>query len=605
MKINKKIIKYPFSIRMAKSIGVKHKLQILLFIQIIILVVWYGSNLVLQLHTNSVRETADEMLTVNQIYKDTQEKIEEAQQISAFPVLRGSKDVAKELYRYLAENAVEQKFKSVMVNEFEEEAAEIFDLNKHISRVGMINLAGEGLILDRNTLGGAASAIKVDTDQPWVQDAIQLKGAASEAMLLDNRQIDYKNSDQYIYCVRAIVYAEQYRITGLSIVAINRKDLAKIFVSQIDENNQKLALLNSKGDVLYGKMDQTAAMSLKESQEVQKFKTSIGGRRYRVVYVCPQNGGIRVVLMTPVRTLFQYWSANTWTFYFLVMMMIIIVIKVSSDIMQSINNPLQELMRSADEYAKGNFDYKTEKISQGEFTALAKEMNHMAGSISEYIEEIYIRDIEKKENELRLLRSQVNPHFLYNALETARMKAYCNEDLEVEEILIKLSSILRYVLVKSTESVTFDQELGSIRAYLDICNVSSANPIRLETGFEPLCRRAVMPRLTLQPLVENSLKHGHLKDQAGGCITILGYVEEDGCHIKMIDNGQGTSLEMLEKLKRCLRDKKEPEETSQSSVIGLYNVHRRIQLMLGDDYGIELDSQPGRGFSVHIHVPVQ
>lgn len=587
-----------------KSMGVKHKLQILLLIQVLILIVWYGSNLLFQLHVFSVQEAMRETLIVNQIHKNTLDKIEEAQQVSAYPVLRGSKETAKELYRYLAANSADKKIGSVMVKEFEKEAAEIFNLNKQVSRVVIVTLAGEGLVLDRNTLGGTATGIQIDTGQPWVQETLKLKGAAADAILLDDNQINYRDSNRYIYCARAIVYAEQYRITGFSIIAIDRNRLASLFLSQLEENNQKIALINSNCELLYGELDSEIAGRLVLSNEEQTFKISMDGEQYRVVYYYPKEGGIGVVLMTPIKTFFRYLTVSTWTFYFLLMLMIAIVIWISSNIMQSINRPLQKLLKCVDEYSRGNLAYKADETEQGEFTVLAKEMNHMASSILNYIDEIYIRDIEKKENELKILRSQVNPHFLYNTLETARMKAYCNEDFEVEEMLMKLSLILRYVLVKSAETVTLEQELDNIKAYLDICNMSARFPIRLETCFEPICKKAIMPRLTLQPLVENSIKHGCLKEGMDGCITILGYMDQDGCHLKISDNGKGVGKEKIEKLNCMISSKKEPKETGSSSVIGLYNVHRRIQLMLGEQYGIELDSQPEQGFSIHMLVPL-
>ena len=184
------------------------------------------------------------------------------------------------------------------------------------------------------------------------------------------------------------------------------------------------------------------------------------------------------------------------------------------------------------------------------------------------------------------------------------MQAYCNEDFEVEEMLIKLSSILRYVLVKSTEPVTLEQELACIQTYLEICNVSSRYPVRLEVGYEPACKKALMPRMTLQPLVENSIKHGGLREMEGGCVSILGYVEEDGCHIKITDNGRGCSQETLRELRTAMENKKEPEGSGHSSELGLYNVHRRLQLMFGEEYGIEMDARATQGFLIHLHVPM-
>ncbi len=588
----------------AKALGVKRSLHILLLIQVLILAAWYSSNLIFQLHRASAQDAMTDAFTVERIQKEMMERLQELQQISAFPVLRGSKDIAKDLYRSLAANSEQKRLNNTIVGEFEEEAAEIFNLNQNIARVAVVNLSGDGVILDRNTKGGTATRFRLDMDQPWVQEAIQLRGVASQALLLDDQEIGYKNSDRYIYCARAIVYAEQYRMTGLTIVAVEKSKLADLFLPQIDENSQKLILMVGGNRVLYGEADDQMITEVKVSDEVRTFQRTENGDQCRIVYSWPQEKDGCVILITPLKTLFQYWTANTGTFYFLIMLMIAIVIAFSYSIMQSINRPLQELMHSVDEYAKGNFSYKAPEGEQGEFTTLAKAMNHMSSSISRYIEEIYIRDLEMKENELRLLRSQVNPHFLYNALEAARMRAYCNEDTEVEEILMKLSSLMRYVLAKSTEPVTFRQELESIRAYLDICNVSAADPIRLEICVEPACQDAVMPRLTLQPLIENSIRHGFSKNHSGGCITILGYEEEDGCHLKIVDNGQGCSEDSLERLRHAFQCKKEPDETSRSSVIGLYNVHRRIQLLLGESYGIEIHSRTGCGFSVHIHIPM-
>lgn len=216
--------------------------------------------------------------------------------------------------------------------------------------------------------------------------------------------------------------------------------------------------------------------------------------------------------------------------------------------------------------------------------------------------------IDQQEMEFKMLASQINPHFLYNTLETIRMKAFTAGDREVATAVKLLGKSMRYVLENMGTSITsLEKELDHIEVYMMIQRLRFGDRIlyekQVEEGLEPSEYR-ILP-LLLQPVVENAILHGMEEKEEGGLIRVSVYGREarEGrqLYIDVEDNGCGMTEETLEKLRRDI----EIRDMSRSKSIGLYNINQRIRQHYGNGYRIHIDSGPQAGTLVRLILPAE
>lgn len=214
------------------------------------------------------------------------------------------------------------------------------------------------------------------------------------------------------------------------------------------------------------------------------------------------------------------------------------------------------------------------------------------------------QELENKQQqiEFKMLTSQINPHFLYNTLETIRMKAFNEDNFEVAEAAKLLGRFLHYSLENiGTTSTTLDKELYYIQLYLKIQKLRFKDrvnyTIHVEPGLDPE-KCYILPFL-LQPIVENAMLHGLEKSGNHGLIEIKIYTENDCLCFSVQDNGKGMDEETLETLRQTIRTK----DTAKTKSIGLYNINQRVMLCYGSSYGLQIESQLGSGTCVSLHIP--
>jgi two-component system sensor histidine kinase YesM len=197
-----------------------------------------------------------------------------------------------------------------------------------------------------------------------------------------------------------------------------------------------------------------------------------------------------------------------------------------------------------------------------------------------------------------MLASQINPHFLYNTLETIRMKARCNGEIEIEELVKMLAKIMRRNIQVGDKLVTLKSELELVEYYLKIQQYRFGERINYEIDIR--CNieyQKIMP-LIIQPVVENAFVHGLETKEGEGKIRII-VEKKDHLVIQVIDDGIGMSQEKLEEIKENLNDFRKLNRSN----IGLNNVNQRINLLYGAGYGLEVDSEENKGTKVTIVLP--
>ncbi len=280
---------------------------------------------------------------------------------------------------------------------------------------------------------------------------------------------------------------------------------------------------------------------------------------------------------------------------FIVGVLLLIVIHIS----RSITVPVERLGYVAQEISRGNLQARAESTSVNEISALGERINDMAESLEKMMQKI--RDDEKKMRhaELRLLQEQINPHFLYNTMDTIIWLIEGRKLDEAEDMLVSLSNFFRLVLSHGHEYISIQEEEQHIRSYLEIQKFRYHDILEYDISMDPALYEYRILKMTLQPLVENALYHGIKNKRDRGMIRITGVLRDNDILFTVSDDGIGMDRETLEKLRVAIT--KPCKDTD--SGFGMANVNERIRMNFGPEYGLTLDSGPGRGTMVTVRIP--
>ena len=254
---------------------------------------------------------------------------------------------------------------------------------------------------------------------------------------------------------------------------------------------------------------------------------------------------------------------------------------------------IEELTENMNQVNNGSREVTVFSDSEDEVGLLVRSFRNMMEEINRLIHEVYENKIALKEFELKALTAQINPHFLYNTLSIINWMAIKAGQRQISKVTLALSTFYRTALSKGADMVTVENCIQNIKAYLEIQLVMHDNNFLVEWQVEPEIKNEIVPKLALQPVVENALEHGlDVKEGEDKCLKL--YFVEDGEDILMAveDNGHGMEQEEAESL-----------VTYQTSGYGLKNVNDRICLLYGEEYKIRIYSKPGQGTRVEIRIP--
>ncbi len=267
---------------------------------------------------------------------------------------------------------------------------------------------------------------------------------------------------------------------------------------------------------------------------------------------------------------------------------------------------LIELMKRVE---KGDFTVDVDIRGHGEIGRLSNHIRNMLSKINSLIADSVNKEAATKESELKALKTQIDSHFLYNTLENIKMMAEIDGNYEISDTITSLGEMMRYNLKWKKDFVSLQDEVNHIKNYIDIMNVRLDNKLRFNVDIPSRYLSQEVLKMTFQPIVENSVKHGlldvlHEKD---GIISIKVFSNTKDIMIEITDNGVGMDKSTLCQLTANLIEGTEVEETSSQmksgSGIGLYNVHERIQLHYGNEYGLKIDSEEGEYTKVVVTLP--
>ncbi len=276
-----------------------------------------------------------------------------------------------------------------------------------------------------------------------------------------------------------------------------------------------------------------------------------------------------------------------------------VIIYVSYHIPLSITRPIRKLSEVTDQVAKGNLDVRSEVKGGVEVSMLSDSLNTMIDKINELLDQVTKEQVRLRKAEFEVLQSQINPHFLYNTLDAITWLAESGEQKKVVSMVGSLSEFFRTALNGGRDIITIEEELQHVRSYLEIEQVRYQDILRYEISVPEELNKYLIPKITIQPLVENALYHGIKNKRGPGMILIKAKKEKDFFNIQIEDNGIGIEEERLEQVRAGIRDK----VLTGKDIYGLYNVNERIRLNFGEQYGIFIESVHGEKTVVSVILP--
>lgn len=264
-------------------------------------------------------------------------------------------------------------------------------------------------------------------------------------------------------------------------------------------------------------------------------------------------------------------------------------------------NRLVQKMRRLD---LGEFNVTADVKSHDEIGYLEQSFNSMITRLDKHIQTAYVYRLESKAAELKALQAQINPHFLFNTLESIRFNALEHQDPDTAKMIHLLGNLFRRSIQSSDLFAELRQEIDYAGSFMELQKLRYADAFEFETDVPPKLLGLGVPRFILQPLVENAIKHGQKGVSSGGIISVTAREEPEGTlRITVADNGRGMDEETV---RQVLERLDQPETEGEDHYrIGLSNVHQRIRILFGEPYGLTIESRPGSGTAVSILMPAR
>ncbi|MEK8129844.1 cache domain-containing protein [Paenibacillus filicis] len=419
---------------------------------------------------------------------------------------------------------------------------------------------------------------------------------------------------------------------GVVAIEIKLAELAKIWDRVSLGKNGYFFIIDDDGDYIYHpslrdskeagpqKGDELAQLVLSSGNEAM-LHTYKGEERMFVSRKSNYSNWNLVVSM-PVNELRRPASTIRTTTIIIGLVTLAVALGLASRFGRSIVAPIRELKESMRETEKGNWQHIDEIGRTDEIGGLIHSYNLMVTRLSEMIERVYEVELQQQKNELELGRSelerqraefqslqlQINPHFLYNTLETINCYAIVKDSDEITEMVEAMAFMLRYSVQTNLEEITVANELNHVRNYMIILQHRIGREFELDVAVPPGLLLEKMVRLTLQPLIENIFQHAFPDGlEERHFIRIDARKQDRLFQVTVEDNGTGISPERLAELRRKLEENRlaapEDREGRRGGGIGLMNVHRRIQMVFGEAYGLSVDSEWGKWTKIVMTMP--
>lgn len=477
-------------------------------------------------------------------------------------------------------------------------------------------------MLDTNKeIAGALIATKLDTyvstgmsrvskdpftDEHWYQEALLHQGESRliSSGLGRNITTNTEYSADEVFCmVRAIKSGETGEVLGVLLLDI-RHDMIKNSIDSVKIGRAGFVfIMDEKDNVVYAPTEpiiyRVNPKWLKGGQQ-DSFSVSIHNGVYQIAYKSSDFTGWRTIGIFPFQETMSSVASVSITLAIVIVLTTILIIIVSYFLTSAITDQILELRLLMNRAESGDLSVRFYPRYGDEVGELGEQFNQMLKRIQSLIDMVYREQKSKRNAELKSLQEQIKPHFLYNTLDTIGWMAREYNAMDIVHLLDALTNMFRVGLSQGKDFITVKEEIKHVSNYLYIQKVRYKDKMNYEIEVEASMEEFIVPKLILQPLVENAIYHGIKMKKGGGSIRITGRMKKECQIFSVTDNGSGMKPERLAELKTGLED---GVRNSNKNSFGLYYIAERIQLSYGKEYGLSLESEEGLYTRVTIRLP--
>lgn len=408
-----------------------------------------------------------------------------------------------------------------------------------------------------------------------------------------------------------VSYIYPFRGTGadsrdaIAVINISYEYIQEKFIDYAIEANEKAFICNSQGEIILNYPNTTSFEPIvKQYPQILKgddrllnekvfgvdtilVSKSLNNIQWKIIRVIPEYS---ITVQTKKMASYLQW-----------VMMICGLISFLAAILlaQTITKPIHKLSQACKHVEKGNLTYHLSVRGRDEFSQLEHTFNLMIDRINTLLTKELEDQKQKADLQFQVLEAQINPHFLYNSLDSIKWLVSMQNMNNIADMITALINLLKYNLSSHDTATTLKDEVDSVRNYITIEKFRYLDTFEFNTHLDENTLNCKVIRFILQPLVENSILHG-FQDMEQDCkIEIASFRTEDALHIKVIDNGSGMNREEVQQINEGQKG------DHYFKNIGVSNIQKRIKLYCGEDYGLVYQSKPGEGTVAEITLPIR
>lgn len=444
-------------------------------------------------------------------------------------------------------------------------------------------------------------------DEDWFNDFLRSEDITRD--LPTRLDLQTKGDSNWaIYNLRKIFDMENGKLLGMMVVSVDIDFISRLNKRMQSGNRSAFTVVDDSGSIIFNNnydligQPFNSLFPLREevlAADLDRQIVRVSGQDYILIQSPFEVHNWKTYMYMPVEELAvesDIFKRNLWT----IVVVLLLFALVSSVYMSNlITRPIKQLIRNMTLVEQGKFDNLPAVRSNDEIGVMASRFEQMSAELKQLVERIYVEQEQKVEAEIRALQAQISPHFLYNTLNSVKWIATMQHSDKIVEMTEALISMLRYTAKTDNRLVPIREELEHIGHYIVIQKVRYFNRIEFHCEIEPTLAEQEIPKLSIQPLVENAIFHG-IADQEDGLVSIeVRYAGNSELTIMVKDNGAGVNEAAADQLQSRLGG------AEGSGGIGIINVHQRIRRVYGEPYGVSFQSSPGQGTVFVIRIPIR
>ncbi|MCI9104358.1 MAG: sensor histidine kinase [Lachnospiraceae bacterium] len=451
------------------------------------------------------------------------------------------------------------------------------------------------------------SELKKLKEEPWYPEI--MKTSKIHYISVNNSAEFAKNPESAVRAVRRLINFNSGRTIGLMDISIQKSRLHELLDTGTKSPFRNVFLIDHKGYIICDANEEETGKTFRDADCLQKlqnyehgyFQDWVDGVLQQVCFVTNPTTGWKVVMCENVRT------GDWFTNQYLGILMVTLIFLVLAFFMSwynahYISRPVQKLKNHMRTVYQGDLSVRAEVETDDEFGQLSLQFNEMINQIQSLIQQLEKKDEEKRVLELQALQAQINPHFLYNTLASIRFLMEMGKQEKAQQSLLALVKFLKSTFSEHRKLIPVWEELEVLFHYLVLMENRCPDSFVWDIHMDPEIQDCLVPRFSIQPLVENSISHGFGEKREVGHIRIEASRNNMDLVIRILDDGVGADLE---KIDRLLNDTSPVGGKEKLKSIGIRNVQQRLRLFFGESYGLTVHALADGGVCFQIRVPVK